>query len=87
MDADTKRRILREVSQKLAQTAAQLAAQENAIQCQMRDTDLSSLQPLIGDHIMFSLSGVILLEDYVKANPDDLHINLTRFPGPSKSNQ
>jgi len=35
----------------------------------LHDTDLSPLQPKIGDHFTFAVGGVIRVDDYLEANP------------------
>lgn len=53
----------------IRQMLSSVACTENVQMQLMCDDDLAALQPLIGDHIIFSVSGVIRLEDYLKMNP------------------
>lgn len=65
MDFQTKRRISDSISLKLMSTAAGLACFEPTVQVITRDTDLSPLQPLIGDHFAITLSGIVRAEDWL----------------------
>lgn len=69
MDLGVKRAIEGQVQGAIRQLLASVACTENVQMQLMCDDDLAALQPLIGDHIIFSVSGVIRLEDYLKMNP------------------
>lgn len=71
MDLATKTRISDRIKLRLMSTTSGLASSETNIDVLTHDTDISALQPLIGDHFTFQCSGTIRIADWLKAHPED----------------
>jgi hypothetical protein len=73
MTNEQKREIMSKVQVALAGALASMGGFENQVNVTLHDTDISPLQPALGDHLTVSVCAVIRLDDYVGMNPSSQH--------------